>query len=210
MQKAKLFRLPGPSDFGKSWSPFVSAFEDRLLCCRPADSRGLPLRILHHVFRQYYLNVRNPLPQASETALAAIDAANRLCASMGDSFSTESDDSSVSQQAWDDKENARVRKFDECIRGLLGDYDKSVVLKAKCELSSGIVDNALTVKEAIFSLRELKGEPGERGDPYMQVVRSYDLATKAQREAASPTARAFLAQGAPTFLLCVSGEYVSV
>lgn len=81
---------------------------------------------------------------------------------------------------------------------------------AKCELSSGIVDGALAVKEVLFSLREMKGEPGASGDPYMQVVRSYDLATKVQREAESPTVRAFLAQGASTFLLCVSGEYVSV
>ena len=88
LQKAKLFCLPPPSDFGKGWS----AFEDRLLCCRPPDARGLPLRIPCHV-RRYCLNVQKPLPRASETAVAAMDAAKRLCASMGNSFSTKSDSS---------------------------------------------------------------------------------------------------------------------
>lgn len=76
----------------------------------------------------------------------------------------------VAQQAWDQKEDARIRKFDECIRGLL-DYEKSVTLQANCELSSGVVDGALLVKGVLLSICEMKGEPGASGDPYMQVVR---------------------------------------
>ncbi len=78
-------------------------------------------------------------------------------------------------------------------------YEESVVLKASCELSSGIVDGALSVKDVLLSLREMKGEPGASGDPYMQVVRNYDLGTKVQREHENPIARAF-GQG---------GEFVS-
>ena len=207
MQKAKLCRLPSPSEFGKDWSQYVSVFEDRVLCCRPPNARGLPLRILHHAFRQYCLDIQKPLPQASETAIAAMNAAKRLCASMGNSFSTKSD-SSVAQQARDQKEDARIRQFDECIRGIL-DYQKSVTLKANCELSSGVVDGALLVKDVLLSMREMKEEPGASGDPYMQVVRSYDLGTKVQREHKNPTVRAFVAYGAPTFLLCVNGEFIS-
>ena len=83
-------------------------------------------------------------------------------------------------------------------------------LKANCELSSGVVDGALLVKDVLLSMREkTKGEPGASGDPYMQVVRSYDLGTKVQREHKNPTVWVFVAYGAPTFLLCVNGEFIS-
>ena len=132
-------------------------------------------------------------------------AAKQLCASMGNSFYN----SGGAQQARDYKEETRIHKFDDCLRGLLEDYDKSVVSRASCDLSSGIVDGALSVNGVLLSIREMKGEPGASGDPYMQVVRRYDLAVKAQRECDTPSAKAFVAQGAPMFLLCVSGEFIS-
>ena len=73
------------------------------------------------------------------------------------------------------------------------DYEKSVVLKASCDLSNGIADGALSVKDVLLSLREMKGEPGASGDLYMQVVGSYDLGTKVQRKNANLTARASVA-----------------
>lgn len=45
---------------------------------------------------------------------------------MGQSFSTKGDDLTVAQQSWDYKENMRVLKFDDCVRGTLGGFDKSV------------------------------------------------------------------------------------
>jgi hypothetical protein len=52
----------------------------------------------------------------------------------------------------------------------------------------------------------MKADGGGSGDPYMQVVRSYDLAVKTLRDKDDTVTRAFLKQGAPMFLFCVSGE----
>ena len=66
LQKARLFALPGPSEFGKNWSPYQSTFKDRILCLHPSSSVGLPLCTLHDVFRQYCVTVEKSLPRASE------------------------------------------------------------------------------------------------------------------------------------------------
>ena len=55
--------------------------------------------------------------------------------------------------------------------------------KAKSERHSGIVDGALLVLKVLISMREFKGEVGASGDPYMQIVRDYDLAVKVYGEA---------------------------
>jgi hypothetical protein len=54
----------------------------------------------------------------------------------------------------------------------------------------------------------MKAEPGASEDPYMQVVRSYDLAVKTLRDKDDTATRYFLAQGAPMFLFCISGEFL--
>jgi hypothetical protein len=178
LQKARQFALPAPSEFGKNWSPYQSTFKDRILCLRPSSSVGLPLCTLHDVFRQYCVTVEKSLPHASEDVNLATRSAIQLCSSMGDSFSSKDNDSdrSVSPQLRDYKENARVLKFDECVHGALDQFEKSVSLKAKTELHSGIVDGALSVLKVYVSMRVFKGEIGGSGDPYMQIVRGYDLA----------------------------------
>jgi hypothetical protein len=130
---------------------------------------------------------------------------------MGDSFSSKDNDSdcSVSPQLPDYKHNARVLKFDDCVRGALDQFEKSVPLKAKTELHSGIVDGALSVLKVYVSMREFKGEVGGGGDPYMQIVRGYDLAVKVLQENPGLSAQNFLKHGAPMFLLCVYGESIT-
>jgi hypothetical protein len=127
---------------------------------------------------------------------------------MGQSFSSKDTDSSVTQHTRDDKENARVVAFDKCIHGVLDSFNKSVPLKAKAELHSGIVDTLLMLDVPV-GLREMKGEPGAGGDPYMQIVRRYDLSVKVLQEKEDITAQGFLKEGAPMFLLCVSGKFVN-
>lgn len=206
LQKARLSALPGPSEFGKNWSPYASAFKDRILCLRPSNSFGLPLCTLHDVFRQYCVTVENPLPHASEAVNLATRSAIELCSSMGDSFASKVNDTeSSATPLWDYKENARVLKFDECVHGALDQFEKSVPLKAKSERHSGIVDGALSVLKVLISMREFKGEVGASGDPYMQIVRDYDIAVKGLQENPDPAAQNFLKHGAPMFLLCVYG-----
>jgi len=207
LQKAKLFALPAPSEFTKNWSQHESAFRDRLLCHRPPDSRGLPLCTLHDTFRRYLITVRKPLSGTSPFAIAALESATQLCVLMGQSFSTKSD-GTVTEQSRGYKENTRVLKFDDCVRGTLGGFDKSVVLRTNHDLSSDIIDGALSERGVPILLREMKAEPGASGDPYMQVVRSYDLAVKTLRDKDDTATRYFLAQGAPMFLFCISGEFL--
>ena len=178
------------------------------LCLRPPDARGLPLCTLHDVFRQYLLVAQRPLPQASDTAVAAVKSAAQLCATMGESFSTKGDDGNVTQNARDLKVNVRTPGFDECMSGILEMFDRFYSLAPTSDAHSGIVDGAL-LKEGIFiSLRELKGDLGAAagGDPYMQVARSYDLAVKVLQDRG---AEAFVKQGAPMFLLCLIGAFVT-
>ena len=128
---------------------------------------------------------------------------------MGQSFSFKDTDTSVTQHTPDDKENARVVAFDKCMHGVLDSFKKSVTLKAKVELNSGVVDGTLLVLDVPVGLREMNGEPGAGGDLYMQIVRSYDLAVKALQEKEDIAAQGFLKEGAPMFLLCVNGKFVN-
>ena len=205
IQKQKLFSLPAPSEFAKNWSQYQNKFKDRFLCFRPPNSRGLPLCTLHDVFRQYCIAVEKPIPDASETAISALRSASELCSSMGQSFSSKDTDSSVTHMR-DDKENARVVAFDKCMHGVL---DSSLTLKAKAELHSDVVDGALLVLDVPVGLREMKGEPGAGGDPYMQIVRSYDLSVKVLQGKEDIVVQGFLKEGAPMFLLCVSGKFAN-
>ena len=128
---------------------------------------------------------------------------------MGDSFSSKDSDSGVTSQLWDDKENARIFKFDKCLRGALDQFEKSVPLKATSEPHSGMIDGVWSVAKVFVSMREMNGEVGGSGDPYMRIVRGYDIAMKVVRENPGTAAQDFLKYGAPMFLLCVNGEPIT-
>ena len=95
-----------------------------------------------------------------------MQAASQLCSSMGRSFSSKDNNSNVSHQFRCDKQNARVLKFDKCIRGALYQFAKEV-----SEQHSVKVDAALLTADVFVSLREMNAEPSTGGDPYMKVVR---------------------------------------
>ncbi|KAJ3513630.1 hypothetical protein NLJ89_g2845 [Agrocybe chaxingu] len=207
IQKANLSYLPAPSDFAQKWSQYQLNPEARLLCLRPPDARGLPLCTLHDIFRRYLLAAQEPLPQASDTAIAAMKSAAQLCASMGRSFSTKSNEGNVAQNTRDLKENARTLEFDDCIRGIVDGFEKWYRLAATSDVHSCVVGGALLVEGILISLCEMTADPGAGGDPYMQIARSYDLAVKVLHDRG---AEAFLKQGAPMFLLCVIGPMLLV
>ena len=195
--------LPLPSDYAKNWSQYQTGAEARILCLRPPEARGLPLCTLHDVFRRFLLAAREPLPQASDTTIAAIRAAALLCSSMGQSFSTKGNDSNSVKLSQDTKENARTIEFDDCTGGILDRFDKTYTLNTSRNVHTGIVDGALLEKDVLIAIREIKAEPGAAGDAYMQVARGYDLALRVLQDRIG--AKAFLKQGAPMFLLCVVG-----
>ena len=58
------------------------------------------------------------------TTIAAMRSAALLCASMGESFSTEGDGGDEVQQSPDLKENARTLEFDNCTGGILDGFIK--------------------------------------------------------------------------------------
>ncbi|KAF8530394.1 hypothetical protein BU17DRAFT_79150 [Hysterangium stoloniferum] len=183
LQKLKLSCLPTPSDFAQKWGQCQSNLDARLLCLRPPDARGLPLCTLHDIFRRYLLAAQMPLPEASESAIKAMEAAAQLCASMGRSFSTKDYDSNAVPQLRDLPENARTLAFDNCIRSILDKFIRGYALNPTTDMKA------------------------ETGDAYMQAARSYDLAVKVLRDRG---AQAFLEQGAPMFLLCVIGPWLLV
>ncbi|KAF8525601.1 hypothetical protein BU17DRAFT_83901 [Hysterangium stoloniferum] len=211
LQKLKLSCLPAPSDFAQKWGQCQSNLDARLLCLRPPDARGLPLCTLHDIFRRY-LAAQMPLPQASESAIKAMEAAAQLCASMGRSFSTKDYDSNAVPQLRDLPENARTLTFDNCICGILDKFKRGYALNPTTDLHHGTVDGALLTEGILITLCEMKEETS---DAYMQAARSYDLAVKVLRDRGAQAfleqgAPMFLEQGAPMFLLCVIGPWLLV
>ncbi|KAK2463755.1 hypothetical protein APHAL10511_004248 [Amanita phalloides] len=194
--------LPSPSDFGKDgrWGE-EQRKEGRIYCLRPSDARSLPLCILHHVSRQYLLDIKQPLPLASDTAVTAQRIAAQLCERMGMSVTKKS------TTARDERENRRTKEFDACISDFLGKIEPMYNLNSRGEAHGGIADGALLTNGIIIALRQMKAEPGASGDAYMQVARCYDLAVKLLQQ---NRADAFLRQGAPMFLLCVVGPLINV
>ncbi|KZT01360.1 uncharacterized protein LAESUDRAFT_798037 [Laetiporus sulphureus 93-53] len=105
-------KLPSPSMFGKAgpegWRK-TQYTDVRILCLRPPAAKGLPLRMLHNVFRQFTLNLHKPLPKGSATADSATRVAATLCAEMGKAF---------------DNETQRSETFDTCFFPLFSDGDR--------------------------------------------------------------------------------------
>ncbi|KAK2461340.1 hypothetical protein APHAL10511_006867 [Amanita phalloides] len=174
--------LPSPSDFGKDnrWGE-EQRKEGRIYCFRPPETRSLPLCILHHVFRQYLLDLEQPLPLASDTAIAAQIIAAKLCAEMGKSVS-------------DKSTTAHIEPM----------YN----LSPRRDAHGGIASGVILMNDILIALREMKAGPGASGDAYMQVARCYDLAVQVLLE--DLRAKAFVRQGAPMFLLCVIGPVIDV
>ncbi|KAK2464861.1 hypothetical protein APHAL10511_002937 [Amanita phalloides] len=198
--------LPSPSDFGKDsrWGE-EQRKEGRIYCFRPPETRSLPLCILHHIFRQYLLDIEQPLSLASDTAITAQIIAAKLCAKMGKCVSNTS---TTAHSSRDDKENKRTKEFDACVSDFLGKVEPMHNLSSPRDAQGGIADGVILMNDIIIALREMKVEPGASGDAYMQVARCYDLAVKVLLD--NPKAKDFVREGAPMFLICVIGPVIDI
>ncbi|KAL0947855.1 hypothetical protein HGRIS_013917 [Hohenbuehelia grisea] len=175
---------PSPSDYAKDW-PKAQTSTPHLLCARPTARRGLPLSMLHDVFREFIIRADSPLPQCS-TATTARRTADSLCGSMGDAFSDES---------------ARSQEFDRCTSQLFGIWQSQHHLASRSEACSGYVDRTLeSTARTIITFREDKKDIGDGGEVYMQVARDYDM----YRQGCDTI------DGAPAFLICVLGPILIV
>ncbi|KZT02200.1 uncharacterized protein LAESUDRAFT_794023 [Laetiporus sulphureus 93-53] len=142
-------KLPSPSMFGKAgpegWRK-TQYTDVRILCLRPPAAKGLPLRMLHNVFRQFTLNLHKPLPKGSATADSATRVAATLCAEMGKAF---------------DNETQRSETFDTCFFPLFSDGDRwksEHLVKAKIDSHHGKVNRALFLLNETKSLLK-EGKP---------------------------------------------------
>jgi hypothetical protein len=203
--KKSIANLPEPSVFASKWPGYQDNPEARLLCLRPSTARGLPLPLLHDVFRHYLLNVGKPLPTASAPAKAALASAARLCEVMAHSFSDPNHNPSQGRSA---PEKGRRRQFVDLTENILGVAILEELMNPQTDLHSGYVDAAFKWGDIPMMLAEFKAEAGTSGDAYMQIVRCYDLAVQVLKELAERDAKvcAFVKQGAPMFLLCVVGK----
>ncbi|KAK2461026.1 hypothetical protein APHAL10511_006967 [Amanita phalloides] len=182
--------LPSPSDFGKDgrWGE-EQRKECRIYCLRPPEARSLPLCILHDVFRQYLLNIKQPLPLASDTAITAQRIAAKLCTNMGVSVSNKS------TTAHHSRDNKRTKEFDACISDFLGKFEPMYYLNPGRDAHSGIADGALLMNGILIALREMKADP--------EIVAMLKVLRQNRADD-------YVRQGAPMFLLCIVGPMINV
>ncbi|PVF94209.1 hypothetical protein CPB86DRAFT_800666 [Serendipita vermifera] len=88
--KDVLLRKPLPSDYAaaKNWA-YLQTFPNPMLCMRPVECRGLPIFLLHPIFPKYLSLSKKALP-ATPQAREALQAARKLCNTMGNYFAKES------------------------------------------------------------------------------------------------------------------------
>lgn len=152
-----------------------------ILCLRPTEKHGLPLTLLHSVFFRFHQLCLQPLPRSS-AAGDALRVALALCNSMGESFEDEED---------------RSVEFDKA----MGDFLPCTEGASKIE-GRRVKGRAARIFDAgghRIIIREDKVEMGT-GDAYTQISRSFDLACEEQ-------GKNRIVPNAPTFLLCVMGDY---
>jgi hypothetical protein len=151
----------------------------------PVMARSLPISLFDSVFATYISVSKQTLP-ATDEADTALLVARQLCSTMGDHF---------------DSEPAQRSAFLETTRPLFSQW---AIIKES--MSQGVTaytgaDTTISVNGATMALIEIKnGKTGGKG--YMQACRGYDINTEELVE----ENQTFLKQGAPTFLLCLSGE----
>ncbi|KAG8919148.1 hypothetical protein FRC02_001857 [Tulasnella sp. 418] len=184
---------PPPSGYAvRTVWPIWQEKNAAIKCLRPTHQQGLPLQILHGVFRQFRLQANGELPATAEAA-AAIESASLLCSEMGNSFPDE---------------KARQQRFDECIDSLIGSkkWQRQYTINSKNESRTAIVDRCLIMNDVLCIIREDKVEIGEGNDVYMQVSRDFQMYISYLRGESSP----LLDHGAPTFLVCVFGPLILI
>ncbi|KAG9041299.1 hypothetical protein FS837_012428 [Tulasnella sp. UAMH 9824] len=154
-------------------------------------AKGLPLCTLDDVFRAFQQQARAQLPQ-TPAATQARNAAYSLCHEMPDHF---------------DHEHLRSETFDQCLAPVfpVEGWRARVPIHPRTETHGGTVDRIYALNGTMYILREDQLE-ADTGDPYMQVVRDYQLYTEQMRS----KNRALFAQGALVFLLSLLGPILMI
>ncbi|KAG8915230.1 hypothetical protein FRC00_006434 [Tulasnella sp. 408] len=191
-QLANEIAFPSPSAFAKrsTWALWQQK-PNAILCFRPSGKQGLPLCTLDDVFRTFQQQATAELPETLD-ATQARNAAYSLCHKMPDPFRTE---------------RLRSDMFTEClapvfpVQGWLGEFK----IHPRTETHGGDVDRIYILDGIIYILREDKLE-ADTGDPYMQVVRDYQLYAEETRIGNVD----FFVQGAPVFLLSLLGPILLI
>jgi hypothetical protein len=170
-----------------TWSKWQEK-ETAILCLRPGKKRGLPLSVLHDVFRQFQLEVAKPLSTTPPPA-DALEAAFLLCETMGDHFADET---------------KRGCAFENCIKKLLSlEWRHEHRIIPSSEGCSASIDGCYMDGGVLCIIREDKIEAGEAHDAYMQAARGFQMYVSQLRDNGSP----LLERGAPTFILLLIGKH---
>ncbi|KAJ8502768.1 hypothetical protein ONZ45_g11455 [Pleurotus djamor] len=188
---------PNPQTYAEDWSSAQRQWDD-ILCLRPTERRGLPLSVLHLVFLRYQLQRVQPLP-THDVGIRARQVASELCLHMGDSYSTKPE---------------RSKTFNALVSPLFPTF-VSHAIHPKSELAQGHVNFILRAHDGIatpFPLiaREDKREIGEAGDPFVQAARVFHMLIEEIQVKDSPQAQRFLENGAPMFILTITGPLLSI
>lgn len=172
--------------------------DSTIFCLRPGSAGGLPLCILHDVFRTFQCESSVLLSHSTATAepmptemAAAHVAAIRLCHHMGDAF---------------EDAHHRSKAFDACVAGLFGEWKKVIIPSP--ESNYGKVSRCFLEQNVAIVLREDKWEAGHgKADVYLQITHSYDLLVKVLTKSTETAYINLLSHGAPCFLVCVLGMH---
>lgn len=182
--------------------PFGWAYDQQdslILCLRPGSARGLPLCMLHDVFRTFqrensvlFSNSTMTAESMSTEVVAIHLSAIGLCRYMGDSFGSA---------------HHRGVLFDACVADLFEKWEQVPIhgpgyitdySEVKCLVEQGVK----------IVLRQDQWEVGHgKADVYMQIAQDYDFLVKALIESTETAAINFLSHGAPCFLICVLGMH---
>ncbi|KAG9029951.1 hypothetical protein FRB95_004704 [Tulasnella sp. JGI-2019a] len=175
---------PPPSEYARAsvWKEWQTK-EQAILCLRPPRQLGLPLSVLHDVFRKFQLQVDDPLSQTNKGA-SFLEAAYSLCNAMGFNFRDV---------------NQRSQAFEQSVQPILKYWSPEYPVSASAELYGDQVYTWPRQEGVLTVIREGKTELGEGHDAYMKASRAYQVYVTSLREKKSP----LLDQGAPTFLLAI-------
>ncbi|KAJ8522090.1 hypothetical protein ONZ45_g1304 [Pleurotus djamor] len=192
---------PRPSSYARDWTDPQDAWGD-ILCLRPTKRQGLPLCTLHDAFRLYSQDRDQPLPN-NELAFCARRAAEKLCYHMGNAYDTPEDHS----QAFN-KSVAPLFPLTAWRSTVLNPKAERLLDECRVGFSVKTFRKRSTKIERV--LREDTREIGDSGDPFVHAARDFHLWVQTIQEQDSAEARALLSQGAPVFIMNVTGPLLGI
>ncbi|KAJ2930697.1 hypothetical protein H1R20_g6391, partial [Candolleomyces eurysporus] len=180
-------KAPSPSDFAMKevWPEHQK--RSPILCLRPSTAIGLPLCVLWDGFRTFIVNTSDPNTIPSP---AGRQAGASLCETMGDSFESEDERSSV---------------IGASLEPVVPNWRSQYRVEPYAGIVLGQIDRVLP----LCIVREDNWESTTtQSDIYMKTSRSYEILVQELRS--KGTCPGYLAAGAPAFLMCFLGPILLV